>query len=163
MAVTSAKPPMRLAMSPEGGPSRVVTTPTMSRSPCGVMCATRSAFGSTWSTADSVDSETTLPKIAVAGDARRSRPGGSARWCPAAAPGAARPAGRRWPGRSARSAKLPNSGWYTADLAPVGSAVADLGDDQADVVRRHLHPRVALDPEDGHSLKRRPGMSRSAW
>ena len=61
MVVTSLKPPIRLAMSPDGGPSSVVTTPRMSRSPWGVMCMTRSAEGSTWPTAASVVSDTALP------------------------------------------------------------------------------------------------------
>ena len=40
---------------------------------------------------------------------------------------------------------------------------ADLGDHDADLARGHLHPRELLHPKIGHSLKRRPGISSSAW
>ena len=42
-------------------------------------------------------------------------------------------------------------------LGPGGQGGADLGDDQADVVRRHLHPGVALDLEDRPQLEAQPG------
>jgi hypothetical protein len=106
---TSENPPMRLAMSPDGGPSSVVTTPTTSRSPCGVMWTTFSAPGSTACTARSVDSETILPKMRSAvtttkpmGCTGAVAPGGSTGRCTP-----------RWPplSRNARiEAKFPNAG-----------------------------------------------------
>ena len=55
------KPPMRLAIPLDAGPSSVVTTPTTSRSPWGVMCTTLSTDGSTWLIDVSAASETILP------------------------------------------------------------------------------------------------------
>ena len=154
---------MRLAMSPDGGPSSVVTTPTTSRSPCGVMCTTLSSAGSTWLIAVSVDSDTILPN--TSSPVTTMNPTG---WIGAVVPGGS--TGRwtpRWPplSRNVRtSAKLPNSGLYTADLAPVGSGVADLGDDQPDVARRDLHPVEALDAVDRPQLEAEARASAaSAW
>ena len=100
---------MRLAMSPDAGPSSVVTTPTRSRSPCGVMCTTRSVSLSTACTARSVDSDTILPKTPSL--VTMTKPIG---WIGNVVPGGS--TGRctpRWPpcSRNERMPpKLPNSG-----------------------------------------------------
>ncbi|MGI9029754.1 MAG: hypothetical protein ACR2HP_07180 [Ilumatobacteraceae bacterium] len=121
ISVTSSNPPMRLAMSGDGGPSSVVTTPTTSVSPCGVMLTTRSGSCSTCCTTLWVESETILPKLRSL--VMTTKPIG---WIGAVVPGGS--TGRwmpRWPPWSRKErtdVKLPKSERYTPDLAPVGRA-----------------------------------------
>ena len=105
----SSKPPMRLAMSPEAGPSRVVTTPTRSRSPAGVMLNTLRALGSTWLIELAAASETTSPKVWV--EVATMKPTGcSGAVVPGGSTGRCTPRWPPLPRKPRMSAKLPNSG-----------------------------------------------------
>ena len=128
-AEMSLKPPMRPARSagPSGSPSSVVTMPSKSWVPSGAITLTRS-----WSGFSPNDSGDSGPRSRICGSTGRPYtllevmtrnaigwmgarvPGGSTgRWTPF------------WPLPSmnaVRLVKLPNSGRYTADLAPVGSS-----------------------------------------
>ena len=102
-------------------------------------------------------SETILPKTCVAGDDdeadrvdRRGGAGGQHRALHAAL--AAVGEERRGVGEAAELGLGTPPTWRRS-----GSGVADLGDDEADVVRRDLHPGVALDLEDRPQLEPQPG------
>ena len=81
----------------------------------------------------------------------------------AAAPGAARPSARRLDEGARGSRSWPNSGLYTALLAPIGSGLPTCA------ITTPISPAGTcthgnfFTPKSGHSLKRSPGISMSAW
>ncbi len=153
---------MRLAIPLDGGPSSVVTTPTTSRSPCGVMWTMLSTAGSTWLIDVSAESETILPN--TSSPVATTNPIG---WIGAVVPGGS--TGRWtpfWPplSRNVRTlAKFPNSALYTADLAPVGSGLPTWA------ITRPMRPGGTCTQSNactlyiGHGLNRSPGISSAAW
>ena len=149
-------PPIRLAMSPDGGPSRVVTTPTMSVSPCGrdVGDVERRLVDLAGRRAGRLRDH--LAEDALAGDdheadrvdrRRGTRGQDRALHAPLAAVGQER----------ADVGEAAELRLVDRRLGAGGQRRADLGDDQADVVRRDLDPGVPLDLEDGPELEPEPG------
>src|SRR6266540_623587 len=121
-SATSAKPPSRLAMSPEasGSPSSAVMRPTTSRSPCGAMTSTLSwlsdrpndsGVGLPWRLTATSSGATGSPKTSrevmtrnATGWIGTSEPGVSTGRCTPFSPPLVR--------NVRRSVKLPNSGRY---------------------------------------------------
>src|SRR3989475_2890843 len=148
----SLKPPILHAMSAgtSGGPSSVVTMPTTSWVLFGAITVTRNCSGLSpkeagssgpWAT---ICGSTGRPYDLVAVITRKatgwmgaSVPGGSTgRWTPFWPP----------PVRNARrSVKLPNSGPVHRGFGAGRQRFADLRDDDADLARRNLDPRVPQD------------------